>query len=279
MLPALDLDLIRTFHTVLQEGGFKPAAEKLNKTPAAISLQIKRLEELLGQRLLERNNQGIALTAAGGILKEKGEKLLSLNYELLSELREGELFGQLRFGTPADYAPTLLQKLLPIFSREFPQVSPTIVLEPSRALRARVQSGALDMAIVAQELGTDEGIHLWSEELAWFGGAATENGKAKVGVLTTNCILRDRALEDLKTTPRGSKLVLEAVTVASLRDAVEEGFCQAFLPVSVAGRLARSKEFRQSHSMMLNFVLIAGAGTDDSKIQSVASKFRRALLG
>jgi DNA-binding transcriptional LysR family regulator len=279
MLPVLDLELIRTFHTVLQEGGFKPAAERLNKTPAAVSMQIKRLEELLGQRLLERSNQGIALTAAGYILKEKGEKLLSLNYELLSELRQGELFGTLSFGAPTDYAPTLLQKLLPIFSREFPQVSPTIILEPSRSLRARVQSGALDMAIVAQEPGTDEGIHLWSEEIAWFGGASTEDGKAKVGVLTTNCILRDRALEDLKTVSCGHRLVLEAAMVASLRDAVEEGFCQAYLPVSVAGRLSRSKEVRQSHSMMLNFVLISGAGFDGSKTQSVASKFRRALLG
>lgn len=279
MLPALDLELIRTFQTVLQEGGFKPAAERLNKTPAAVSMQIKRLEELLGQRLLERSNQGIALTAAGDILKEKGEKLLSLNYELLSDLRQGELFGKLSFGTPTDYAPTLLQKLLPIFNREFPKITPNIILEPSRSLRARIQSGALDMAIVAQEPGTDEGVHLWSEEIAWFGGARTQDGKAKVGVLTTNCILRDRALEDLKTVPRDYKLVLEAATVASLRDGVEEGFCQAFLPVSVAGRLARSKEIKQSHSLMLNFVLIAGVGSDDSKTQSVASKFRRTLLG
>ncbi|WP_439886226.1 LysR family transcriptional regulator [Pseudomonas sp. MBLB4123] len=279
MLPALDLELIRTFQTVLQEGGFKPAAERLNKTPAAVSMQIKRLEELLGQRLLERSNQGIALTAAGDILKEKGEKLLSLNYELLSDLRQGELFGKLSFGTPTDYAPTLLQKLLPIFSREFPKVTPTIILEPSRSLRARIQSGALDMAIVAQEPGTDEGAHLWSEEIAWFGRARTQDGKAKVGVLTTNCTLRDRALEDLKTVPRDHKLVLEAATVASLRDGVEEGFCQAFLPVSMAGRLARSKEIRPSHSLMLNFVLIAGVGADDSKTRSVASKFRRALLG
>ncbi|QLC73956.1 LysR family transcriptional regulator [Pseudomonas sp. LPB0260] len=279
MLPALDLELIRTFQTVLQEGGFKPAAERLNKTPAAVSMQIKRLEELLGQRLLERSNQGIALTAAGDILKEKGEKLLGLNYELLSDLRQGELFGKLSFGTPTDYAPTLLQKLLPIFGREFPKLTPTIILEPSRSLRARIQSGALDMAIVAQEPGTDEGAHLWSEEIAWFGSARTQDGKAKVGVLTTNCILRDRALEDLKTVPREHKLVLEAATVASLRDGVEEGFCQAFLPVSMAGRLVRSKEIRPSHSLMLNFVLIAGVGADGSKTHSVASKFRRALLG
>ena len=91
--------------------------------------------------------------------------------------------------------------------------------------------------------------------------------------------IEDEDLEDLKTVPREHKLVLEAATVASLRDGVEEGFCQAFLPVSMAGRLVRSKEVRPSHSLMLNFVLIAGVGADDSKTQSVATKFRRALLG
>ena len=53
MLHALDLDLIRTFLTVIAEGGLKPAASQLNKTPSAISMQIKRLEEQLGQRVLE----------------------------------------------------------------------------------------------------------------------------------------------------------------------------------------------------------------------------------
>ena len=72
MLPALDLELVNTFLGVVQAKGFKPAAERLNKTPAAVSLQIKRLEEILGARLLERSNQGISLTSAGEVLQEKG---------------------------------------------------------------------------------------------------------------------------------------------------------------------------------------------------------------
>ena len=103
----------------------------MHKTPAAISQQIKRLEDLPGKRVLERSNQGISLTSAGEALKEKGQRLMSLNYELLRYLRENELSGQLNFGAPTDYAPALLQKLLPIFQREFPKVSPNILLEPS----------------------------------------------------------------------------------------------------------------------------------------------------
>ncbi len=199
---ALDLELIKTFLTVVEAKGFKAAAEQLHKTPAAISQQIKRLEDAVGRRVLERSNQGISLTAAGEVLKEKGLRLMSLNYELLGDLRENELSGQLKFGAPTDYAPTLLQKLLPIFQREFPGLSPNIVLEPSRSLRPKVTAGTLDMAIVAREPGTEEGRELWVEEIAWFGSAVDAHGTPRVGVLTTDCVLRDRALARPQGRPR-----------------------------------------------------------------------------
>ena len=72
MSHALDLELIKTFLTVLDAKGFKAAALRLNKTPGAVSMQIKRLEGVLGKRILERSNQGIALTSAGELLRERG---------------------------------------------------------------------------------------------------------------------------------------------------------------------------------------------------------------
>ena len=277
MTHALDLELIKTFLTVLEAKGFKLAAERLNKTPAAVSMQIKRLEEVLGKRILERSNQGIALTSAGEVLRERGQRLMSLNYELLGDMRDNELKGHLKFGSPADYTPTILKKLIPIFQREFPGVSPSMVLEPSRVLRPRVQSGSLDMAIVAREPKQDEGRPLWSEEVAWFGNAATHEGKPRVGFLSTNCVLRDRSLRDLNALRGGHAGMLEAASVSSLRDAVESGFCQAFLPVSTATGLERSSAMAERGSMILTFDLIAGSSFDPLVTESVARKFKSAL--
>lgn len=277
MPPALDLELIKTFLTVIETKGFKAAAEQLHKTPAAISQQIKRLEDILGHRVLERSNQGISLTSAGEVLKDKGQRLMSLNYELLGDLRENELAGQLSFGAPTDYAPTLLQKLLPIFQREFPKVFPNIVLDRSRALRPRVKAGTLDMAIVAIEQDTEEGHSLWAEEIAWFGSATDCDGTPRVGVLTTDCILRDQALKTLKGLRTNHNLVLEAGTVAALRDAVEAGFCQAFLPISLTEGLERSHALSTQSPFNLGFGLISGQRFDGDTVPSVASKFRRAL--
>ncbi|MGR3289975.1 MAG: LysR family transcriptional regulator [Paracoccaceae bacterium] len=278
MPPALDLELIKAFLTVVESKGFKAAAEQLHKTPAAISQQIKRLEGILGHRVLERSNQGISLTSAGEVLKTKGQRLMSLNYELLGDLRENELAGQLNFGAPTDYAPTLLRKLLPIFQREFPKVSPKIVLERSRSLRPRVKAGTLDLAIVAIEPDTEEGNALWTEEIAWFGHSTDPDGTARIGVLTTDCILRDHALRNLNDMQTNHNLVLEAGTVASLRDAVEAGFCQAFLPVSITDGLERSPAVPGQTSLNLTFGLIAGVRFDDDAENGVARKFRRVLF-
>jgi DNA-binding transcriptional LysR family regulator len=278
MPPALDLELIKAFLTVVESKGFKAAAEQLHKTPAAISQQIKRLEGILGHRVLERSNQGISLTSAGEVLKTKGQRLMSLNYELLGDLRENELAGQLNFGAPTDYAPTLLRKLLPIFQREFPKVSPKIVLERSRSLRPRVKAGTLDLAIVAIEPDTEEGNALWTEEISWFGRSTDPDGTARIGVLTTDCILRDHALRNLNDMQTNHNLVLEAGTVASLRDAVEAGFCQAFLPVSITDGLERSPAVPGQTSLNLTFGLIAGVRFDDDAENGVARKFRRVLF-
>lgn len=277
MPPALDLELIKTFLTVLEVEGFKPAAHRLNKTPAAVSMQIKRLEEILGQRILERSNQGIALTPAGEVLKDRGQRLMSLNYELFGELCENELFGQLNFGAPTDYTPTVLRDLLPVFQREFPRIRPKIVLDPSRSLRPKIHSGELDMAIVAREPDSDEGIELWTEEIAWFGSANCTDGIPQVGLLSTDCVLRDQAIRQLKDGRGTYKTLLTASSVASLRDAVEADFCQAFLPVSMSSAQRSPKRTATLPVFRLTFCLIATPRFNAQTLERVASKFRQRL--
>ncbi|WP_420547606.1 LysR family transcriptional regulator [Curvivirga sp.] len=277
MKQALDLELIRTFLTVLEEGGLKLAANQLHKTPSAVSMQIKRLEEALGQRVLERSNQGLSLTLAGEKLKRKGQQLLALNYELLGEMTEADIEGQLRFGSPADYTPTILQKMIPIFQREFPNVSPSIILEPSRALRARVEAGDLDFAIVASEPNRETGDLLWSEEVSWYGNAVTPEGNPRYGILATNCVLRERSTREIELLGHDHMIALEASTVDSLREAVEAGFCQSFLPSSSSHGLDRSETMADFKPMNLQFSLIFGSTFDKDNADRISSRLYQAL--
>lgn len=132
-------------------------------------------------------------------------------------------------------------------------------LKPA-AYYARVCSPThLDMATLACEPNHEEGHALWTEEVTWYGNAMEADGKIRAGVLSTNCILQDRDLEGLREANSGFNLVLEAATVASLRDAVEAGFCQAFLPASLEGQLKRSEAFSNSLPLRLTFSLVGNS--------------------
>lgn len=63
-----DLDLLRMFVAICDTGGFTRAAERLHYTQSAVSLQLKRLEEMVGKRLLERHTRKVAVTPDGEIL-------------------------------------------------------------------------------------------------------------------------------------------------------------------------------------------------------------------
>ena len=118
---------------------------------------------------------------------------------------------------------------------------------------------------------------LWTEEISWFGTAVHPDGTPRFGVLTTDCVLRDRALRDLKNARHPHDLVLEAATVASLRDGVEAGFCQALLPANIAEAFQRASKISFGSSLQLTFTLIAGPSFDPGKTEQVARKFRKTI--
>ncbi len=290
MLPTLDLELIRSFLTVVSQGELKSAAQKLHKTPSAISMQLKKLEELVGHRLLERSNQGIALTEAGRTLKRHGEQLIQANNDLLAELRREELSGIFTFGAPADYAHTFLHKLLPVLRIEYPKIEPRITLEPSRVLRNKVKTGELDVAIVAREPASDEGVLLWREELAWFQPERISAQQAltdidqkeplQVAILSTDCVLRDAAFSSLAAAGQKYQTVLEASSVEALKDAVDSGFCAALLPVSMAGNWKEGRPVTLRHVddlPTLEFAVICAAGPDNDRMSGLQNRLAKAL--
>lgn len=277
MPPSLDLELVKSFLAVVDARSFKDAAARLNRTPAAVSLQIKRLEEILGRRLLDRSNQGVSLTRAGMVLREKGQRLMALNHELLGEIREDEILGKIAFGAPADYASALLGQLLPIFQRELPRVEPHITLDLSRTLRRKITAGTLDLAIVAREFGSTEGIDLWVENCIWCGNSRDPDGCRRVGLLAADCVMRDRALADLEAAGEEHLVVLESQTVSALEDAVASGFCQALLPLSAAAGLNRAAKPRDA-PVPVTFALIAGPGLGSEKLDRIAARFRDELV-
>jgi len=275
---ALDLELINTFLTVIATGGQKTAAAQLHKSPSAISMQLKRLEDMLGCRVLERNNQGITLTDAGHTVRAHGELLMRTNNLLLADLRRHEMSGVVSFGAPTDYGPALIHKLLPLLANEFPLIEPKVVLEPSRMLRGRVKAGEIDVAIVACEVGKESSDVLWVESVSWFGQCRSGAEAEKIALLSTDCVLRDMTMNSLNSMQISHKVVFESTSVSTLVDAVCADFGSALLPVSLVnerpelGRLAR-QDFTAPQVMQFEILTSPALESEDTE------RLKKRLIG
>src|SRR5215470_588215 len=152
----LDIDLLRTFAAVADSGSFTAAGELVARTQSAVSLQVKRLEEGLGERLFERTSRAIALTPAGETLLGYARRILELNDESVRRIAEPPVKGVIRLGITEYFVPTELARILSRFAMAYPDVQLEARMGLSRELREEMAAGRLDAAIV--RLATHEGV-------------------------------------------------------------------------------------------------------------------------
>jgi len=167
MIPNLDVDLLKTFLAIADTGNFTRAAEEVNKTQSAVSMQMKRLEELVGRPLFVRDGRQSRFTADGERLIEYARRIVNLNDEAVAAFTKPELTGTLRFGTPDDYADRFLPEILARFSRTHPLVTVNVDCALSGQLFERARHGELDLALVTacSEIFADEIVR--TEPLVW----------------------------------------------------------------------------------------------------------------
>ena len=111
----LDITVLRSFVAVAEAGGVTRAAGFLNLTQSAVSMQLKRLEEMLGLRLLERSGRGVSLTPAGAQLLSYAQRMVEMNDEIYTRLTCQSWEGEIVLGVPHDIVypviPQVLQRM------------------------------------------------------------------------------------------------------------------------------------------------------------------------
>ncbi|WP_243723961.1 LysR family transcriptional regulator, partial [Pseudomonas aeruginosa] len=140
----LDIELLRTFHAILRFGRFLAAASHLNRSPSAVSTHVRRLEELAGGRLFERDNQSVRLTPLGQRFQRQTAELLETHDRVLAGLRRREEPLRVRFGISEEYAGKLLGRLLPRLGAELPALELEVLTDASGRLAGRLRRGQLD---------------------------------------------------------------------------------------------------------------------------------------
>ena len=123
MIPNLDVDHLKTFLAIAETGNFTKAADEVNKTQSAVSMQMKRLEEMLGRTLFEREGRGSKLSEDGARFIDHARRMVDLNDELVSAYTKPDLKGTVRFGTSDDYTDFFLPEVLGKFARSHPLVT------------------------------------------------------------------------------------------------------------------------------------------------------------
>lgn len=168
--PALDAELLRSFVLIAEGHSFTEAAVRVGRTQSAVSMQMRRLEEMLGQKVFLRGKGGATeLTAHGQFLLSRARQILSLNDEVMSAFRAPQITGTVRLGTPDDYALTHLPPILKRFAETHPAVQVDVQCMPSNELVSRLRNDELDLTLVSQgnEPRNWPSVSLWRGPLTW----------------------------------------------------------------------------------------------------------------
>ncbi len=166
----LDADLLRVFVLIAEGHSFTQAAALVGRTQSAVSMQVKRLEDMLGQPLLVRGKGGaIELTPHGSYLLARARQILTLNDEVMATFRTPQIAGTVRLGTPDDYAFAYLPPVLKRFAESHPAVQVDVRCSPSEELVRAIRAGELDLTLISdghQPNGWPV-VPLWRGPLVW----------------------------------------------------------------------------------------------------------------
>ncbi|MEM7719993.1 MAG: LysR family transcriptional regulator [Pseudomonadota bacterium] len=165
----IDMTALRSFVTVADTGGVTRAAAALNLTQSAVSMQLKRLEESLGQTLLDRTGRGIGLTSAGEQVLSYGRKLLILNDEIYSRMTDDAYEGVLVLGVPHDIVYPAIPRVLKLFKAEHPRMRLQLLSSATVKLKEMFANGECDIILTTERSCGPDGEVLAEKPLVWFG--------------------------------------------------------------------------------------------------------------
>jgi DNA-binding transcriptional LysR family regulator len=223
----LDLELLRSFVSVVDAGGFTRAGERVHRTQSTVSQQIKRLEDDIGQPLLIRSGKDVTPTEAGERLLAYARRLLALAEEARDVLARPGNEGAVRLGVPEDFAAYRLAKLLAAFSRSHPSLRLDVRADQSANLRRDLERGELDLALFKRTAGEKGGIAVWPERVHWVTSKShprdTRTGSVPLIGFPSGCLYRAGAIHALESAGRSWHMAYTSSNLSGIQAAVAAG--------------------------------------------------------
>lgn len=274
--PALDTDQLRTFVAIADTGSFTRAAAEVNKTQAAVSMQMRRLEETVGRPLFAKNGRLNRITPDGEHLLEYARRILALNNEAMTVFTEPELAGHVRIGTPDDYAERFLPGIFARFARTHPLVEVEISCEASTALLHRIEAGEIDLAIATHGDCDVHGEIIRRERLCWVSSPrhrVEERDVLPLAAGPMTCSWRHAAANALDAVNRPYRILYTSPSATALSAAVFSGLAVTVLPESAVrpGMRRLGEEDGFPELPMCDIALMRAQNSSSSSVEALAS--------
>ncbi|HEV7417444.1 LysR family transcriptional regulator [Tianweitania sediminis] len=238
-LPLLELDILRTFVAISETGSFTLAANAVFRTPSAVSMQIKKLEDILGRQVFNRDARSVSLTADGEMLLGYARRLLALNREAIAKFVMPDISGVVRLGSPDDYGERVLPQVLKRFAQSHPSVAVDVTIDMSSNLKRRMAERQLDITLFTVCRDAPAGAEiLLTEPIIWGGargGTAHLRDPLPVSLWEEGCVWRADALDALGKAGRNYRVAYMSAHTAGQRAAILSDLAVAPLPKSFIG--------------------------------------------
>jgi DNA-binding transcriptional LysR family regulator len=230
----LDLDLLRSFVSVVDAGGFTRAGERVHRTQSTVSQQIRRLEEDMGRSLLHRDGKRVRPT-------EEGERLLSYARRLLTLAEEARDVVSLpsgdtavRLGLPEDFGADRLTEMLSEFARSHPDCRLSVRCGTSERMRRAFERGDLDVALFKRDADETGGAASWREHLRWVTSRRrpidARRDQLPLVLFEQGCLYRNRAIHALEVMDRSWNIAYTSPSILGIQAAVSAGLGISLLP-------------------------------------------------
>jgi DNA-binding transcriptional LysR family regulator len=231
----VDTLLLKSFICIAETGTFSGAAEVVGRTQSALSLQIKKLEDGLGCQLFDRTARRVKLTDQGEIFLGYAKRIIQLQWEAYSRLKEPDVEGEIRLGTPEDFATHYLPDVLSTFRQHHPRVQLNVSCDLTLNLIDGFRRGDYDVILVKRDpKAAKGGTKVWREPLVW---AAADHYKLEEPlslVLSPQpCIYRARALAALDKAKKPWRISYTSPSLAGTIAAVKAGLGITVLPANM----------------------------------------------
>ena len=283
MIPNLDLDLLKTFIAIADSGSFTRAAGDVGRTQSAVSMQVKRLEDIVGRPVFVRDGRQNRLTPDGERLLDYARRIVRINDEAVMAFTKPELTGTVRFGTPDDYADRFLPEILARFARTHPLVQVDVECRGSEELAQLTGRGTLDLSVITCELGAGSAFEVVrTEPLVWVVSqrhCPHLQPVLPVALSQLGCTWRKLALETLDLLDRPYRIAYASSNSNALNAAVLSGLAVGVVPqlcVRPGMRILTEEEgFPQLGEFDIG--MVRAPSKPSSAVQALASHIKESL--